>query len=242
MALKSNLEGKLLIGCFKVEEQLGQGSFGTVYKCFHTASKDHVAIKFMPERGDAVLELKSLNIFKAKRSKCEKLIEMLDIFSYRNLTCIVFPLYGPNTHDAMRKNDSRFELEDVREMAFQLIKATNFLHDNKIIHSDIKPKNILLNRHYYDQTNKSMYKKTNITLCDLGSVYEEEEFDTQVITTVPYRAFDVVLGFNIGYPCDVWSIGCTLFELFTKKRLFKANTPGEMYVFIEESLGPFTRA
>ena len=154
----------------------------------------------------------------------------------------MFPLYGPNTHDAMRKNDSRFELEDVREMAYQLIKATKFLHDNKIIHSDIKPKNILLNRHYYDQTNRSMYKKPNITLCDLGSMIEEEGFNADVITTLSYRAFEVVLGLNIGYPCDVWSIGCTLFEFFTNKILFKATTLAELYVLIEETLGSFSEA
>ena len=241
MALKVDLKDTLLNGCFKVEEKLGQGSFGTVYKCFNKESRDHVAIKVMPEGEAAEYELEYLNILKTKRSKCENLIEMLDTFSHGRLICIVFPLYGPSIFDAIHRRNSSFTLEDVRQMAYQLIKATQVLHDNKMIHGDIKPANILLNRHYYDPNNK-LYQKPNITLCDLGSVIEEKDFDYQEITTLPYRAFDEVLDFNIGYPCDVWSIGCTLFELFTKKRLFKANTPGELYLLIEESLGPFTEA
>ena len=235
-----DLIDKQLNGCYIVEKILGRGSTGTVYKCFNKESEDHVAIKVMSTGVDADYELKYLNFLKAKTPKCENLIDMLDTFSHENLTCIVLPLYGPSIFDAIYIKGSSFNMEDVREMAYQLIKATQFLHDNKMIHSDIKPENILLNRHYYNSDNKSMYKKPNITLCDLASVYEEDEFDDDVITSLPYRALDVVMGFNIGYACDVWSIGCNLFELFTKKSLFTANTQAALYVLIEATLGPFS--
>ena len=127
-------------------------------------------------------------------------------------------------------------------MAYQLIKATKFLHENCMLHSDIKPNNILLNRFYNEIRNPSSYKKPDITLCDLGSVYTEDEFGAYEITTLPYRAPDVVLGFNIGYPCDVWSIGCTIFELVTGKRLFEVDSMVELFILIHTTICPFSNS
>ena len=51
----------------------------------------------------------------------------------------------------------------------------------------------------------------------------------------------LVLFKQIGYPCDVWSIGCTLFELFTGETLFKVDTVQELFRMIHLMIGPFTQ-
>ena len=48
------------------------------------------------------------------------------------------------------------------------------------------------------------------------------------------------MGHKIGYPCDVWSIGCTIFEIYTGKQLFKLRVIEELFVLIDKTLGPFT--
>ena len=79
----------------------------------------------------------------------------------------------------------------------------------------------------------------DIKLCDLGSVYLEKEFESNVITTLPYRAPDVTMGHKIGYQCDVWSIGCTLFELFKGKILIDAESVQDLLRLIHFKIAPF---
>ena len=78
-------------------------------------------------------------------------------------------------------------MEEVRTIARQLMEATEFLHDNRMLHSDIKTGNILLNKHYYDQNYPVNYKSPDIVLCDFGSAYLHDDFDVHEVTTLPYR-------------------------------------------------------
>ena len=48
------------------------------------------------------------------------------------------------------------------------------------------------------------------------------------------------MGFDIGYPCDVWSIGCTIFELVTGERLFEVNSMVELVILIHMTICPFS--
>ena len=172
-----------------------------------------------------------------KVPKSNYLISMLGHFSNDPYTCIVFPLYGLNLFDALNKKGTAFRLEEVRTIASQLINATMFLHRKNMLHSDIKTANILF-RH--ESNFAENCKLPDIILCDLGSVYLEDQFGYQTIGTLPYRAPDVVMGYRIGYRCDVWSIGCTMFELYTKKVLFDVTSTEELLVLIHNTLENFT--
>ena len=166
---------------------------------------------------------------------------MLHDFKDDKFTHIVFPLYGPTLYDVIHSNELPFTIKEIRTIARQLIETTMLLHDNQLLHSDLKPDNILLNRFYKNETKPEFYRKADIVLCDFGTVYAEYEFEQFEITTLPYRAPDVVLGHKIGYPCDVWSIGCTIFELATSYCLFNVKSVEELIVLINETLGPFTK-
>ena len=91
-------------------------------------------------------ELDALKSLKDADGKCNYLIELLKWFEEDSLAFLVYPVYGPNTKVAMEKNNQPFKMQDVQIMAKQLIEATNFLHKNKMLHTDIKTANILLNR------------------------------------------------------------------------------------------------
>ena len=154
----------------------------------------------------------------------------------------MFPLYGPTLTDAIYEFEPSLSIDEIRTIARQLIKATKLLHDNNMLHTDIKPDNILLNRYYNDESKPEFYRKPDITLCDLGCVYIEDNFNDNVITTLPYRAPDVVLGHKIKYPCDVWSIGCTIIELATSYCPFLAESVEELLFVINGTVGPFTKS
>lgn len=130
---------------YNVVKEIGRGTYGNVYECLDTSTNQHVAIKAV-EHKYANNELKAFNRLRNVDGKISNLIELLRCFTNDTLAILVYPIYGPNLREAIAFNKQPFNLQEVRVMAKQLIKATNFLHKNGMIHSDIKPDNILLNR------------------------------------------------------------------------------------------------
>ena len=238
---ENNLIGEKLNDTYTVESKLGQGTFGSVYKCFDDDTNDYVAVKAISNKESAWREIRIFLILSEKQIDSSSLIKCLESFEDNSFIYIVFPLYGPPLSNTIYDKKQPLTMEEIRTIARQLIETTKLLHDNYMLHSDIKPDNILLNRYYNDKRKPDFYKKPYITLCDLGSVYTEDEFVYGVITTLYYRAPDVVLGYEIGYHCDVWSIGCTIFELATSRCIFNVDSQEKLIVLIHNTLGPFTK-
>ena len=236
-----DLLGDKLNNKYTVKNKIGKGAFGHVYKCFDEVTNDYVAIKAIDDKKAAENEIRAFDVLKEKQINSSSIITLLESFEDKHFVYLVFPLYGPDLLDAIYDFKPSFSIEEIRTIARQLIETTKLLHDNKILHGDIKPGNILMNRYYDDESKPEHYRKPDITLCDFGCVFTEDEFDDTVTTTLPYRAPDIVLGYKMGYPCDVWSIGCTVFELATQYLPFLAYSVEELFLVINETVGPFTK-
>ena len=129
-------------------------------------------------------------------------------------------------------------------MAYQLCYAVKFLHDNELTHTDLKPENIL----FVDSDYTSMYNKrrncnyrvvknTDIRLIDFGSATFAHEHHSTIVSTRHYRAPEVILELGWSNPCDVWSIGCILFELYVGYTLFQTHDNREHLAMMERILG-----
>ena len=102
-------------------------------------------------------------------------------------------------------------------------------------------------------------KNTEVRLIDFGSATFDWEHHSKVVSTRHYRAPEVILGnlFTIGIkgnnstknpffltelgwsqPCDVWSIGCIMFELYLGFTLFQTHDNREHLAMMEKILGP----
>lgn len=82
-----------------------------------------------------------------------------------------------------------------------------------------------------------MLAKTDIQLIDFGSATFEHEYHSSVVSTRHYRAPEIILGTGWSYPCDMWSVGCVLYELFTGDALFQTREDIEHLAMMEEVLG-----
>jgi serine/threonine-protein kinase PRP4 len=99
-----------------------------------------------------------------------------------------------------------------------------------ILHADLKPDNILVN------DSRNMLK-----ICDLGSASDATENEiTPYLVSRFYRAPEIILGMQYDFAIDVWSVGCTLYELFTGKILFTGRTNNQMLRSIMDCRGKFT--
>lgn len=179
-------------------------------------------------------------------------VKMIDWFDYHGHICIMFEMLSRSVFDFMKFNNYQpYPFEHVKAIAHQLTLAVNFLHKNKLIHTDLKPENILFvndaydieyqngNNNKIDSKVKQYYvvRDPTIKLIDFGSATFDYEHHSKVVSTRHYRAIEVILELGWSYPCDVWSIGCILFELYTGITMFQTHDNREHLAMMERILG-----
>jgi len=130
-------------------------------------------------------------------------------------------------------------MNQVKSINCQILKAASFLHCRGLIHHDIKPSNVAFLSGAYQMTSqgKIVMKNTEIRLIDLGSCTETEPRGRIVTaTTVQYRSPEMSFGTNWCIQSDMWSVGCTFFEIYTGFILFQCSNELEKYYMIESVL------
>ena len=153
---------------------------------------------------------------------------MREYFYFRNHLCIAFELLSSNLYEFCKTNGFRgLSLGLCRRFAGQLLRSLRFLRAQRIIHCDLKPENVLLER-----PNKSAIK-----LVDFGSSCFEDERAYTYIQSRFYRAPEVILGTPYDQGIDMWSLGCVLAELYAGRPLFPGENEAEQLARIMEVIG-----
>jgi len=202
-------------------------------------------IKNVPKYRDAArLEINVLKKLMERDPKGTHLvIQLLDNFDFHGHICLVFDLLGLSVFDFMKNNDyNSYPMDQVRYIGYQLCHAVKFMHDNRLTHTDLKPENILfVNSNYRVEQGKKrpirVVEDASVRLIDLGSATFDHEHHSTIVSTRHYRAPEVILELGWNQPCDVWSIGCILFELHMGITLFQTHENREHLAMMERILG-----
>ncbi|XP_033244490.1 serine/threonine-protein kinase prpf4B isoform X8 [Drosophila miranda] len=242
--------GDILHHRYKIMATLGEGTFGRVVKVKDMERDYCMALKIIKNvekyREAAKLEINALEKIAQKDPHCDHLcVKMVDWFDYHGHMCIVFEMLGLSVFDFLRENNYEpYPLDQVRHMAYQLCYSVKFLHDNRLTHTDLKPENILFvdsdySAHYNHKINREVrrVKNTDVRLIDFGSATFDHEHHSTIVSTRHYRAPEVILELGWSQPCDVWSIGCILFELYLGITLFQTHDNREHLAMMERILG-----
>ncbi|XP_035902028.1 dual specificity protein kinase CLK2-like [Anopheles stephensi] len=245
--------GDVIHNRYKLLSTLGEGTFGRVVKAKDTEKEDTIALKIIRNvdkyRKTAKLEINVLEEIIAKDPSGRHLcILMLDWFDYHGHICIAFEMLGQSVYDFMKDNKYQpFPMEQVRHMSYQLCYAVNFLHSVKLTHTDLKPENILfVNSEYTTVVSRTTRKNrelrhvncSDIRLIDFGNAIFDHEYHSTIVSTRHYRAPEVILELGWAQPCDVWSIGCIIYELYLGITLFQTHDNREHLAMMERILGP----
>jgi CDC-like kinase len=236
---------------YVIEKTLGEGTFGKVAKCFDKKRAQSVALKIIKNieryRDAAKLEINVLDKLTTKDPQGKYLcVSLFDHFNYRGHICLSFPVLGQSTFDFQKDNDYRpYSFEHVRHMTYQLCWAVKFMHDNRLTHTDLKPENILLVDSSYrvDYSNRKRreyrkLKRSDLRIIDMGSATFDHEHHSAVVSTRHYRAPEVVLELGWNQACDVWSIGCIIYEFYMGITMFQTHDNHEHLAMMERILGP----
>jgi len=244
-------EGDMLRNRYEIMGLLGEGTFGKCLECYDRKRGKTVALKVIRNiekyREAAKLEIKVLEKIGNKDPEGHSLcIELLGAFNYHGHACLVFPKLGKSIFDFMKENNYQpYPISQVQFMAYQLMKSVKFIHDMKLSHTDLKPENLLFVDSSYDSywsENARQYihklRSAEMRLIDFGSATFDNEHHSTVVSTRHYRAPEVVLELGWSKPCDIWSCGCIIYELYTGNTLFQTHDNREHMAMMEYTLGP----
>ncbi|XP_010254141.1 PREDICTED: serine/threonine-protein kinase AFC3 isoform X2 [Nelumbo nucifera] len=246
--------GENLTPRYKILSKMGEGTFGRVLECWDRQTREYVAIKVVRSlrkyREAAKIEIDVLQHLAKNDRGGSCCVQIRDWFDYRNHICIVFERLGPSLFDFLRRNKyCPFPVDLVREFGRQLLESVAYMHDLRLIHTDLKPENVLLVSSEYvklpgyknssDEVNfRCLPKSSAIKLIDFGSTTFDNQDHSSIVSTRHYRAPEVILGLGWTYPCDLWSIGCILVELCSGEALFQTHENLEHLAMMERVLGP----
>ncbi|ELW47955.1 Dual specificity protein kinase CLK4 [Tupaia chinensis] len=197
-----DIESSYRIHCNEIVDTLGEGAFGKVVECIdHAMDGMHVAVKIVKNVGryreaarSEIQVLEHLN--STDPNSVFRCVQMLEWFDHHGHVCIVFELLGLSTYDFIKENSFLpFQIDHIRQMAYQICQSINFLHHNKLTHTDLKPENILfVKSDYVVKYNSKMkrdertLKNTDIKVVDFGSATYDDEHHSTLVSTRHYRA------------------------------------------------------
>ncbi|KRZ69482.1 Serine/threonine-protein kinase PRP4 -like protein, partial [Trichinella papuae] len=231
--------GELLDRRYSVYGYTGQGVFGNVVRA-RDVTKDNleVAVKII-RKNDLMhrMGLKELQILKKLNSAdpddkyhCLRLYRH---FFHKQHLCLVFESLSLNLREVLKKygRDVGLHVKAVRSYAHQMLMALRLMRKCEILHCDIKPDNILVNE-----------TKLMLKLCDFGSACMIKETEpAPYLVSRFYRAPEIILGMPYDYCIDLWSVGVTIYELYTGKIMFQGNTNNQMLKFMMDIKGKFPK-
>ena len=210
---------------YNIIKKIGEGAYSKVYKCIDNSDKVYA------------MKVYKKDDFYENAGKCE--IEILKQLKGNP--------YFPQLHEYFCKDRCIYLIQDylssnleeklvyhtysvnsIRKIAKDILLGLQQLNrlDRPIIHGDLKPDNIMINRHNnvklidfsnafyldkYDRRRWSIFR----TVCSFFKTYE-----TPYIQAISYRAPEIILETDLVEKVDIWSLGCILVELFTGKILF----------------------
>ena len=138
-------------------------------------------------------------------------------------TCLVMELLGPSLLSCLFDSGG-IARKNVKVVMRQVLRGLEYLHTKaSIIHTDIKPENVLLAAPG-SRNLCQVVRGLRVKLADLGSSCWRAKQFSPAIGTQEYRAPEVILDWGYDTPADVWSAACLAYELATGVYLFPAQT------------------
>ncbi|KAI3361988.1 hypothetical protein L3Q82_012338, partial [Scortum barcoo] len=207
-----------------IQDFIGEGSFGKVAKCTNLVTSQEVAVKILKKGTVAQREVKMLQFVSTLDPVKNNIIQFFEVFEHRGLTCLAFELLGRSLFDHLVDRSLKpLPLTEIRQVAQQMLTALDALRGIGIIHSDIKPDNIMLCK------NQDGRPGVRVKLIDFGvSFTASKATPGMVIQPLGYRAPEVILGLPITEAIDIWGLGCVLIFLHISNHPFSIDCQYQM--------------
>jgi serine/threonine-protein kinase len=218
-------KGEQIDGRYRVEEVIGRGGMGCIVRARQLAMERDVAIKLLhPHVADdqeTVARFKR-EVHLAKSLAHPNIIQYYDFGKLPDdsLYLVMELLEGCDLHQELRQKGN-FGVHRAIDITLQILDGLVEAHSHKVIHRDLKPKNLFL------QHNR---RGDHIKILDFGIAKSTQSAETAVTRTgvicgtPSYLAPEILITQDAGPASDLYAVGLILLEMLIGRRVFKADT------------------
>jgi len=210
-----------LLDKYSLGKVLGQGAFGVVYSCKRKGTKEEFAVKMIDQVETPVAEIKQeVEMLQKLAHPC--LVKLHDVFYEKVFVCMVLEIYkGGDMIEGMQlhwKTKGMIPVTVCQNMTKQMFQGVDWLHQNNVIHRDLKGDNYLQDRKEIE------HPQCRIYLSDFGTVVElppgtrmKQRCGTKTYWSPEFFAL------SYGLKVDIWALGVVLFGMITGRFPFKGE-------------------
>nr|XP_023020871.1 cyclin-dependent kinase 9-like [Leptinotarsa decemlineata] len=236
-----------LIEKYEIVTKIGQGTFGEVFKARDKSNpKKFVAMKKVlmddEKQGFPITALREIRILQLL--KHENVVNLIETCrtkpsqhnNYRSTFYLVFDFCEHDLAGLLSNVNVKFSLGEIKKVMQQLLNGLYFIHNNNILHRDMKAANILM-------TKNGVLKLADFGLARPFSSNKNGVANryTNRVVTLWYRPPELLLGErNYGPPVDLWGAGCIMAELWTRIPIMQGNSEQHQLTLISQLCGSIT--
>lgn len=204
---------------YSKKEKLGEGTYGVVYKGIDNHTGKVVALKKvrldLEDEGIPGTTIREVALLR-ELSSHSSIVQLLDVLHVQNQVYLVFEFLDYDLKNFLSSEKELLPEYIVKSYLHQLLSGIDFCHARRVLHRDLKPGNLLIDR------------EGNLKLADFGMA---RAFGiplrpyTHEVITLWYRPPEILLGGQrYACPVDIWSVGTIFFEMATKTPLFPGDS------------------
>ncbi|MCU1265403.1 MAG: serine/threonine protein kinase [Acidobacteria bacterium] len=225
--------GAILAGRYRIVGLLGKGGMGEVYRADDLKLGQSVALKFLPDdlsNDGAALARFHREVRVARQVSHKNVCRVYDIGEIDGRQFLSMEYIKGEELSSLIRRIGRLPGDKALQLARQICAGLAAAHDNGVLHRDLKPANIMIDG------------DGNARILDFGLAGLSEEFSERDLAsgTPAYMAPEQLAGKEQTTRTDVYSLGLVLYELFTGRKAFEAETLGDLIRLRQSNTAPVT--
>jgi serine/threonine protein kinase len=230
----SDLAGRT-ISHYKIEEQIGEGGMGVVYRAVDTVLSRPVAIKVLPDRYVNSAE---------RRARFEREAKLLASLDHRNigmihgmetagdLSFLVLELI-PGISLARRLAKDPPDAKESLEIARQMAEALEAAHEKGVVHRDLKPANVMITPEGTVKVldfglAKALQNDPSGAETEATVTLDQQTESGVILGTAAYMSPEQARGRTVDKRADIWAFGAVLYEMLARRRAFQGETLSDL--------------
>lgn len=211
------VHGALVAGRYRIEEPLGKGGMGEVYRAFDTKVEQRVALKFLPREvsTDAQWMARVRQEVRLARSVAHpNVCRVYDIGDSEWGPFLSMEYVDGEDLASLLRRVGRLAGEKAVDIARQITAGLSAAHSAGVLHRDLKPANVMLDAR----------GQAHVMDFGLAVSHDGDESRREVAGTLAYMAPEQAAAGIASVKSDLFSLGAVLYEIFTGKRPFAARS------------------
>jgi serine/threonine protein kinase/Tfp pilus assembly protein PilF/predicted negative regulator of RcsB-dependent stress response len=212
-------EGSILGGRYEILAVIGKGGMGWVYKARDREIDRIVALKVIREdlaRDENIIKRFRDEIILARKVTHKNVLRIYDIAEAEGRKFISMPyIEGRDLKDVITE-EGALDIERALEISRQVLEALKSAHEAGVIHRDLKPQNIMID------------KEGSVCVADFGIAKSADTggltVTGQIVGTPEYMSPEQAEGKDVDFRSDIYSFGLILYEMLTGRVPFKADS------------------